>query len=500
MKRRLICLLLVCLLLAGCSVQTANPPMESFPDVMLPSRLYAAPIGDAGLSYEAQAAMSLPARDGQRLLTLYEPLTFTHGQHPAETILRALLSHADTRRTSAIGGGTPLTLVGSDPVEVSCGIATVNLSPDAAALSPQALHGVCQAIADTLCQLEDISHVNVLIAGCAPGMDASGCLPLGVLTAQPGQELPVLWEQFSARRAADAEKPAATPLTAEATLYFPLKSAAGILPEVRRISFPGQHPQQLVLSLLDALSEGADTLEGVAVLPNLTALMAAVPVVSELESGDLRVTLSFSADLRSWMEAAGADPACAFAAIVNTLTTFVPRLKQVCILTGDRAVTSVVTPLQGSRLFPGGLHTREAYSGYLQAYVTVFHGTEGQLIPYTATLPYRSVRSPRSLLLAISAHPDSSAILPSGLSDADILGLSIQGDTLLINLSSRFAEAIRLSGMDQRLMAYTVVNTMCEGLGVRRVRFFFGGAEAGTLDDELLWSGEFMYNPGLIRR
>lgn len=491
--RRLIALMLSGLLLTGC----ASPaPQEAAPAMTQPTASplgrYAAPIGDAGLSYDALAILCLPSPDSQRLLIRYETLTFTYSQHPAEVILRALLAR--------LGGETPLTLVGSDPVEVSCGIATVNLSPAAAQLAPEALYPVCQAIAATLCQLEDISHVNLLVGGCAPAMDASGSLPLGTISSQPGEELPVLWEQLSARRAPEGEKPASTPLTAEATLYFPLADGTGIVPEVRRISFIGQHPQQLSLALLDALSAGADVLEGVSGLPDLTALMAAAPVVSQLTDGSWRVTLYFSADLRSWLEAAGSDPACAFAAIVRTLTTFVPGLRQVCLLTGERAVTSVVNPVHGSRLFPGGLHVREDYSGYLQARASVYCISDGLLSPRTVAMPYRSVRSPRALLLAIAALPQEQSVLPDGLTDADILGLSVTGDTLLINLSSRYADILREHPAGQRLMAYAVVNAMCDGLGVRRVRFFFGSQEVDTLGGDLVWSGEFLANPGLIRR
>lgn len=502
--RRLIALLTAGLLLSGCAAPAPQPAQPSQTDAPQPTAaaqpLYAAPIGDAGLTYTALAALCLPALDGQRLLTRYETLTFTYSQHPAETILRALLAYEGDSRTQTPGVGIPLTLVGSDPVEISCGVATVNLSPAASQLTPQALHTLSQSIAATLCQLEDVSHVNILVGGSAPAMDASGSLPLGTVAAQPGAELPVLWEQLSARRAQEAEKPAATPLTAEATLYFPLSDGTGIVPEVRRISFIGQHPQQLALALLDALSSGADTLTGVAGLPDLTSLMAAAPVVSELESGGWRVTLYFTPDLRSWMEAAGSDPACAFAAIVNTLTTFIPGLRQVCMLTGDRAVTSVVNPTQGSRLFPGGLHTREDYSGYLKARASVCRASEGLLSPCAVALPYRSVRSPRALLLALAALPPEQAVLPQGLTDADILGLSVTDDTLLVNLSARYSDIIRKSGADQRLTAYAIVNTMCDGLGVRRVRFFFGSQEVDALDGSLIWSGEFYHNPGLIRR
>lgn len=500
-SKRILSLTLCALLLTGCT-SAPQEDTDSMPRPTLPATVsgYTAPIGDAGLTYEALTALCLPSRDGQQLLTFYDTLTFSYSLPPAETILRALLSHEGNSRVKPCGGDAPLSLVGSDPVEVSGGVATVNLSASALQLSQEDLYTACLSIAATLCELEDVSYVNVLVSGRPVAMDAAGYLPLGSLTAQAGQELPVLWEQLVARRTPVGEKPTATPLTAAATLYFPLADGSGIVPETRRLTFSGQHPQQLVLGLLEALSTGADTLTGVTDFPDLISLMTAAPEITDLSGGGRRATLCFTADLRSWLTAAGADPACAYAAIVNTLTTFIPSLEQVCILTGERAVTGVQHPAHGSLLLPGGLHTREDYSGYLMAQAAVCHASEGQLTAHTAPLPYRSVRSPRALLLALAAAPEDCAVLPAGLTDADVLGLSVTGDTLLINLSARYAGVIRESGMDQRLMAYAIVNTMCEGLGVRRVRFFFGSAEAESLGSPLVWSGEFLYNPGLFRR
>ena len=88
--------------------------------------------------------------------------------------------------------------------------------------------------------------------------------------------------------------------------------------------------------------------------------------------------------------------------------------------------------------------------------------------------------------------------LPEGLTDADVLGLSVENGTLLVNLSARYGEVIRQSDLDQRLMAYSMVNTLCERLNVRRARFFFGGEAVDSLGSALCWSGEFLYHCGLI--
>ncbi len=491
--RSLLCLLLCGILLTGCTADSNVLPAVTLPPVAPGPE---APIGDAGLQQQVIAPLYLPSLDGQSLLTFYETLTIARDQHPAETILRALLSHEGNSRVQPLGGSVTLTLAGANPVEISGSVCTVNLSASALQLSSQELYTTALSIAATLCELEDVSYINLLVAGTPVAMDVGGNLPLGALTSSLGQELPVLWEQLSSRRTPVGVLAANTPLTATATLYFPLADGSGVIAEPRRISFPGQHPQQQVIALLEALSAGAELLDGTADMPDIAALQLFAPEVSDLQSGGRRVTLHLASDAQSRISAAGCDPACFFAAVTTTLTTFVPSLQQVCILLGDGALTSLYSDHLGSMLFPGALQTRQTFAHALMNPAAVYAPASSGLSVRSISLAYRDAASPRALLLAM-ADP-TAGILPAGLTDADILGLALQDGTLLVNLSDRYGDVIRHSGMDQRLIAYSIVNTLCQRLNVRRVRFFFSGRAVDSLGDSLVWSGEFLYNPGLI--
>lgn len=491
--RPLLCLLLCAALLTGCTTKAPSLPAPALPAGAPGPE---APIGDVGLQREAVVPLHLPSLDGQSLLTFYESLTLPQDRHPAETILTALLAHPGNSRVRPVGGSVQLSLSGANPVEISGSVCTVNLSASALQLTMQDLYTAALCISSTLCELDDVRYVNLLIAGTPVAMDVVGHLPLGALNGSIGAELPVQWEQFSARRTPVGELPAHSPLTATATLYFPLRDGSGIVAEPRRVSFPGQHPQQQVVALLSVLSTGAQLLENTADLPDLNALLLFTPEVTQLDSGGRRATLHFTADVKERLFAAGCDPSAVFAAITTTLTTFVPSLQQVCILVGDGALTSLYSDQLGSLLFPGGLMNRSDFAYALMSQTTIYVPTEYGLAARMLSLPYRSAASPRALLLTMS--DPAAGTLPTGLTDADILGLSVLDGTLLVNLSARYAEVIRTSGCDQRLAAYAAVNTLCEMLNVRRVRFYFGGAQIESLGSSLCWDGEFLYNPALI--
>ena len=146
--RTFLCLMLCTMLLAGCA---APPPPPASPTLPPAAPGPEAPIGDAALRQEAIIPLHLPARDGQTLLTVFETLNLPMDQHPAQSILTALLTHPGNSRVQPLGGQVSLTLYGANPVEISGSVCTVNLSAGALqTLHAQAFSIFRGAITDTL--------------------------------------------------------------------------------------------------------------------------------------------------------------------------------------------------------------------------------------------------------------------------------------------------------------------------------------------------------------
>ena len=303
----------LCILLAfsaaGC---TASPIQSAQTTSTLPpaSVGYDAPVSDALLEYATDVALYLPSRDGQKLICQYEQLQLSHNQNSAEAIVRALAAHPGNKDMRPLGNGTVLSLYGQHPVEVANGVCTVNLSASALQLDQNDFYNACLSLAATLCELPDIHAVNVLIADQAVGMDISSVLPLGCITAHPGESLPALWEQLLSRRTPLGESPASMATTASAALYFPLADGSGVIPEAHTLSFPGQTPQQLAVSLLSALSAGAQYTEGVCTMPDIASMLVYAPSASDLESGGRLLTLRFIGDLEQRLQEYEIDTAC----------------------------------------------------------------------------------------------------------------------------------------------------------------------------------------------
>lgn len=498
--------LLLCLAmtaaLSGCNSQTAAvtatlPPAQT---------QFEAPVSDALMDYSRTVALYLPARDGQRLIARYEQLRFSHSQHCAEAVVRALISAPANQQTRALGGNVVLSLHGSNPVTVAGGVCTVNLAASALQLEQNDFYTVCLGLAATLCSLNDIHAVNVLIADQAVGMDITATLPLGCLTAHAGESLPALWEQLIARRTPLGENPANVPTNATATLYFPLQDGSGIVAETQNISFAGQTPQLLAKGLLTALSMGAQYTSGACSMPDVNAMLIYPPAASDMEGGSRVLTLRFIGDLAARLAPYEIDTACFIASITQTLLTFVPSISAVDVSIGNDPLGTLYNAHHGTLLVDNGRIRRAAFDSYLSDSTMTYAVRNGKLASVRRTLPAVNAASPRKLLELLfagvtqaEADEGFSAPLPAGLDGHDILGISITGDTVLINLSARCATAFQtLDPQAEQLACYAIVNTLCEAKGVRRAVFFFGGTQVQTLGGAVCWGGEFLYCPGLI--
>ena len=512
MKRtRLICLItaLAVILagLSGCAVrEPEEDSTESLPGLPPPVLDWAAPDGDHITGEEGFWTLYLPGKNGINLVAQHIPSTPGVLQtEMMEIIVRALLSYPANVQVDPLGGETELTLYGENPVEFSGGVVTVNLGSSALGLSYRAFYTLSLALASTLCELDTVRCVNVLVAGRSVGLDTSGSLPMGSLIAHPGENLPVLWEQMEARRVPVGQNAADTPLTSYMTLYYPLENGGGISCENRTLTFSGQTTQQLASAVLDNLSHGAMYLSGAAELPDLAGMLVYDPLPSDLTDGGRMITLNFRAGADQEWANAGVDSACMTAAICYSLTTFIPGLAGVAIRIGDRPLTTVYSEKFGTVPVLGGLFRRELFEPFLMGRTTVYFARAGMLVPVEKSVSRELADSPREQLAALIEGPGAreraeglEPTLPGQVGEDDILGIALEKDVVLVNLSESFRAEIQSWGREaETLLCYSMVNTLCENTGARRVCFFFEGEQVEYIAGLIYWAGEFDMNMGL---
>ena len=498
----------VMLSLSGCAGrEITEETAVNLPTLAPPVPEWSAPDGDWITGEEGLWTLYLPGKNGLNLVAQH--ISSVPGVLQAEMmeiIVRELLSYPSNNQVDSLGGDTELTLYGENPVEFSGGIVTVNLGSSALGLSFRAFYTLSLALASTLCELDQVRCVNVLVAGRSVALDTTESLPMGSLIAHPGENLPVLWEQMEAKRPPVGRSAAEdTPLTSYMTLYYPLESGEGISCETRTLSFAGQTPQQMAVTILDHLSHGAMYLNGASDPPDLLGMLAYDPLLSNLADGGRMITLNFREGAEREWEETGVDPACMTAAICYSLTTFIPGMAGVAIRIGDKPLTTLYSEKFGTIPVLGGLFRRELFEPFLMGRTTVYYARAGLLVPVEKSVDRELADSPREQLAALIDGPGAREraeglvpTLPDLVGEEDILGIALERDVALVNLSESFRAEIQSWGREgETLLCYSMVNTLCENSGVREVCFFFEGEQVEYIAGEIYWAGSFDVNTGL---
>lgn len=505
----LLCLLLS-LCLGGCT--SGISALQREPDVTLApvSVSWKAPTGDTNQDLAQSVMLYVPDATGTRLIAQTEKITYPASRHPAEATLRRLFAFAGNAAAQPLPGRNALQLSTVNPVEISGDTATINLGTSALTLSHEDLYVACQAMTNTLCQWRDIQYVNILVSSAQPGLDVAASVPAGCFTQNLSDTIDTLSAYAKSQSALSADRRFSMP----ATLYYPTYSGKGIMAETRTLNFASRSKPVLVETLLDALSAGAHTLKGVPALPSLAAYLSEEPQVKDLAvTGGQHAVLRFRQAFNEALISAGVPRSVMMASLVYTITTFVPGLSGVTVYIGEELVSAVVPSgvYEGAGeavTFAGGLMRRSGFSHFLLSACTLyFANDEGKLVAVERPIPYYQTRSVRYLLGCLMQGPqpyDSESglknALPAALRDADLLGVAVNNGRALLNLSQNFMSAC--AGYDEtqeRLLIYSIVNTLTELPDVRTAAFFIGGQQVESLCGKLYLPGEFMRNTSIVR-
>ena len=505
--------LCICLTLSSCTfLGTTLPITELEPDVTLPPAevTHVAPIGDAALEYTAPATLYLPSHDGISLTAVETEVAYSPVRPRAESLVRALLSQPATKEATTVGGDVRLSLYGTSPVEVSRDVATINLSASALQLNRQSLYLSCQSIANTLTQLEEINYVNVLVVDKPVGLDILNTLPMGALKNNTSADLGAVYEQLFSRRVATGEDPAQKPFSANVTLYFPLSKTEGMVSEVRSMSFENQAFADVITAILRELASGPNDESILSPdLPLLADLLTAKPVLQPTKGigGDV-IQLDFAHNLEDMLEAYGISREQCVASLCYTLTTFFPNVSGIRLsINGNPVEPEFLTESDDEEAVSDNVHLRSQFSDRLYDYCTLYFADEegNALVSSLRPVHYYQARHPRTLLMELSrgplncdSQPDLAPVMPKSktLADTAMLGFALSDNTLLVNLAPAFDEIGKnMSGQEERLMVYAMVNTLCMNERIKSICFFRSGSQFDGFSGDIYWAGLFYPMP-----
>lgn len=488
-------LLVSALLLGGCAGQIEERAMLDLSGVPVQTPAEA-PMEDGAQDKHMLATLYYLSRDGATLTPVTREITARGGESRAQAALEALL--AGTKEEDVLwpdlGGGTPERLL-----EVSSGVATVNLPAHARTLDPQMLYAVRMAIANTLTEFSEISYVNVLIGGREEGLDLGATLPVGTMTREENLDVRA---QYSRRYEQRLSTQGVSLLT---TLYFPSRDCGLLLPQVRSVSYAQVSPIEYLYTLLGELGKGASGALYADEIPAPLDYIEEMPEIVRTEDGYLAIEIRMSSALDDALYASGLTRGIYLAMLSDTLLGFVPGVEGLRISIGSHWINGIAaqdTPDGEEISFKQGLADRSAFLGYMGDPVTLYAMDEhaNGLMRMQRTVAQAEQNDPRERLEALMRLSHESVFaLPERISGQDILAVHVGEDIITVNLSEAFADALsKLEPDQERAAIYAMVNTLTEGMDAEKVAFFFDGQQISTLAGELEMRGVFARNPGMV--
>ncbi|MGI6315376.1 MAG: GerMN domain-containing protein [Christensenellales bacterium] len=487
------CLPFLPLLLALCLWGCAAAPLaaETVPPAaeIAPSAAEALPPVDTDQA--VPAALYYPNAAGSQLVRRTAEVIVEEGQWKAVPLLRRLLEEnpGDDQLSLLFRGRARLAGVskGGD-------LAVVNLRVDTGLLTDHELFNSVIALTNTLTENLGVTHVSILLNG-------GRMTPSGLLTnpmTRQTQPLDVLWILQQAILSGQAV-PSGITTRSPLVLFFQDTTGKYLMPEVQEYTGDGANP---ALDTLVGLLRGpANTSRLVSVAGNVTITPS--PEAERIPgSNGVRIKVWLVSARASSLDSSALKMLCG--AVTLSLFHSVDRVSSVAIFLDGNPVISY----QGARISTSGEFTREDFSRLLgepmQLYFPDRNGTA--LVGVSRAMAQSEVWSPEACVRALVEGPmkgDSASVtyaFPVDATQADVLGVYVAESCAYVNVSAAFAAACR--GMEvarERLMLYSVVNSLTEMDNINRVQFLVDGAAVSELGGNFNLSRPLWRNPGLIQ-
>lgn len=466
------------LLLGGCVSQVSERELADLSAAEIKADV-PAPTQDGEQGYTMRCTLYFLSVDGGRLIPVTRSVTVEGGKSRAQAALDALLAGPEAGEDGAAWPDLG-TVRGERLLEVSCGVATVDLPARVRTLSQEMLYAVRMAIANTLTEFAEISYVNVLIGGREEGLDLGATLPVGTITRVDDLDVGARYSRLHEQRLSPGG------VTLLTTLYFPAAQGGLLLPEVRSIAYAQVSPIEYLYTLLEELGKGAGLTLCAQDVPAPMDYIEEMPEIVRTEDGYLAVELRMSDALETALDAAGLTLDTYMAMLTDTLMGFVPGVEGLRVMIGGRMAAN--------------LATRSDFEGCVGAPATLYVMDGTGLSRVQRVLPQAQADDERARLAALMALEEEELFaLPDGLTQEDILAVHAGEETIAVNLSGRFRDALAaLAPAQERAAVYAMVNTLTEGTRASRVAFFFEGEQVQTLAGGLEMRGTFLRNPGMV--
>lgn len=316
--------------------------------------------------------------------------------------------------------------------------------------------------------------------------------------AFPKQVLPEEEEPEEPKPQDPFEQPEVRKNEITTVLYYMSADGGFILPEVRPVEYIdgryiegiiaelGKRPQNTGI-MTNPLAEGIQLLEE--------------PALERGENGAYALRLNLSKLPTRYDYSSSEETQLSYAAMVYTITGFMPGIESI-----DIYVNGIKISAEGSG---SGVMNRSDFNGFIGSSAPLYFADKNSdlLLEISRSMEQGKTWSAKARILELLKGPLTGdeegtwPVMPTGISDSDIISVDVYSDTAYVNLSEEFKEAcIGFSSKNEMLLVYAVVNTITAMDGISKVQFLIEGQQTDTLAGYLCLSGPFIKNYGIIKQ
>ena len=513
MKKTVLFFIAACLLLSGCSVIRETGELGE--DVPV-STVFAS--SDEQPYRIQKGAVYFYNESSDTLTAEILDLIIRQDENPARAAIELLLGGPSEESGLAAVAPEGMKL---GFIEFSRNVSNIYLNYNGSQMEPLQKYTLELAITNTVTDILDAEYVCIFYNGVQTGFSGAAAAPFVkhtgsvneaygrayakyIGTAEPEpvdeDEQTVQDGQDSEQNVDGQEAPAETPAVVVKTsemqyvLYFVSDEGGFILPEVRSITYTGEDYIEAVIQEL--IVGPADNLAMKSLLPAGFELLSP-PVIT-----DDRITLSLN-KLPTTDDFADEDYEASYAALVYTVTSLLPGIVNIDIT----VLGQPITDFDSAEKLADGMQ-RLDYYGYIGSSAPIYFNDKDSdlLLSVKRSMEQASTWSPEQRVFEILRGPLSSdtasawPVMPSGITYDDILSVKTFEDTVYVDLSENFREACQgMSGRNEMLLVYSIVNTLTSMDGVNKVQFLIEGQQAEELAGTLCIADPFIKNYDIIK-
>ena len=477
-----ICLILaVILLVSGCSIIKEN---NDITDLELPSPLH---VDAAGTERTITPSLYFFDSSYTKLSVETREITVYEGQQEAEVITEALLSGPEDSSYRTLGSGLSL-----DYIEMSRDIANVYILSDRT-YDEQRRFMISVAITNTISDYFGVTYVTVFINGSALKISGYPCTLLKKSTTLGAADL---YNEYVARYSSqyyiDNEEHDITVI-----LYFPDKTGTYILPEARTIPMVFTEDTEVFRTtfakkLIEELAKGPKTNDDLTVCLNSQSAQSDFFSVSfddeykKIDLDFLRTPFvhSDNSTLNNY------DPVMA-ASVYYTLVGAI----------GDIARVEISHLKKTQRL------SRALSKIYMGSLITLYFPktSENSLSAVTRTVYCDNAHMPKTYITELMRGPletDADSIknaFSDKMNSSMFISANVKNGTVYIDMTEEFADAAaKMSDDDERMMFYSMINTLCSISRIKDVQFLINGEYRGDIGGVMHIEYPLLPNQGLL--